>query len=125
MLRVRAALAVSSQGVALLNGSDADGCSPRGSAGTGEIGSTSEGGDTEAEASRGRASRTAVKMAAEAATAAEQAVARLWEIEMDQELEVSAQQACQTAQVVGLEELKELEKGWLTTVGRPSNREVQ
>ena len=173
-MRVRAALAVSSQGAALLNGSDADGgslSSSTGRSGTGSSGgcrqppgdealcrvraaisglkltntallngsdadggslssstgciNTSRGRETEEEADRGRASRTAVKVAAEAATAAEQAVARLWEIDMDQELEVSAQQACQMAQEVGLEDLKELEKGWLTKVGRPSNREVQ
>jgi len=122
-LRVRASPEeVSSQGAALLNGSDAEGGSL--SSGTGCI-NTSGGRETEEEADGGQASRAAVKVAAEAATAAEQAVARLWEIDMDQELEVSAQQACQTAQGVGQAELQELEKVWLTKVGKPSYKQHQ
>ena len=62
---------VSSQGAALLNGSDADGGSLN--SGTGCINTSGER-ETEEEANRGRAGRTAVKVAAEAATAAEKAV---------------------------------------------------
>ena len=79
-------------GTALLNGLNADGRALSSGAGTGEIGSTSGGRATEAAASRDRASGTAVEMAAEAAIAAEQAVARLGRL-----LEVSAQQACRAA----------------------------